>query len=52
MAARLAGDLAGVESPAAAAFSGWAAAHGATRTPALEKAWQAFADARAFWTRD
>jgi inorganic triphosphatase YgiF len=51
VAARLAGELAGAASPAAAAFSGWAAAQGAARSAALEKAWQAFADAKPFWSR-
>ena len=52
VAARLAGELAGATSPAAAAFSGWAAAQGLARSAALDNAWDAFARAAPFWTRD
>ncbi len=52
VAARLAAELAGATSPAAAAFSGWAAAQGAERSPALDNAWNAFARAKPFWSRD
>ena len=48
-AARLAAELAGPQSPAAAAFSGWAAARGAERGDALAAAWGGFAKARPFW---
>ena len=52
VAARLAGELAGADSAAAAAFSGWAAAQGNARGEALGVAWQAFARTLPFWTRD
>ena len=52
VAAQLAGELAGPESPAAAAFSGWAAAQGNARSAALDAAWAAFARATPFWPRD
>jgi inorganic triphosphatase YgiF len=52
VAVRLASELAGAASPAAAAFSGWAAAQGAARSAALEEAWQTFARAKTFWTRN
>ncbi len=52
VAARLAGELAGAASPAAAAFSGWAAAQGNARSAALDTAWTTFARAKPFWTRD
>jgi CHAD domain-containing protein len=52
VAAQLAGELAGAASPAAAAFSGWAAAQGNARSAALEAAWAAFARATPFWSRD
>jgi triphosphatase len=52
VAARLAGELAGAASPAAAAFSGWAAAQGSARTAALDAAWVSFARARPFWARE
>lgn len=52
VAARLAGELAGAQSPAAAAFSGWAIARGAERTDALTAAWGGFARARPFWSAD
>ena len=51
MAAQLAGELAGTASPAAAAFSGWAAAQGSARSAALGAAWAAFARAVPFWSR-
>ncbi len=51
VAVRLAAELAGDTSPAAAAFGGWAAAHGAARSADLEQAWRAFADARPFWIK-
>ncbi|MFO1396852.1 MAG: CYTH and CHAD domain-containing protein [Burkholderiales bacterium] len=50
VAARLASELAGPQSPAAAAFAGWAAAQGNERATALADAWQRFVDARPFWT--
>ena len=52
VAVELAGELAGATSPAAAAFNGWAAAQANARSDALDAAWQAFARARPFWTRD
>jgi len=52
VAVQLAGELAGATSPAAAAFSGWAAAQASTRGDALDASWRAFARARPFWTRD
>jgi CHAD domain-containing protein len=51
VAARLAGDLAGADAPAAAAFSGWAAALGAARAAALDEAWEAFSRIRPFWAK-
>jgi CHAD domain-containing protein len=51
-AARLAGELAGTASTTAAAFSGWAAAHGSARSAALDAAWASFAHAKPFWPRD
>ncbi len=51
VAARLAASLAGAQSPAAAAFAGWAAALGAERSDALLRAWDAFARVRPFWAR-
>lgn len=50
VAARLAGELAGAQAPAAAAFSGWAIARGAERADALAAASAGFAKARPFWT--
>ena len=41
----------GADAPAAAAFSGWAAALGSARAAALDKTWQAFSDARPFWAK-
>lgn len=52
VAAQLAGELAGAQSPAAAAFAGWAAARAVERTGALAAAWAGFAKARTFWSRD
>jgi triphosphatase len=52
VAAQLAGELAGAASPAAAAFSGWAAAQGNARSAALDAAWAAFARSMPFWSRD
>ncbi len=49
VAAHLAGEVTGAQSPAAAAFEGWAAARGASRSEALTQAWQRFAKARPFW---
>jgi triphosphatase len=49
VAARLAADLTAPQSPAAAAFGGWAAARGATRSGALADAWLRFTKARPFW---
>ncbi|MEO8346341.1 MAG: CYTH and CHAD domain-containing protein [Betaproteobacteria bacterium] len=51
VAVQLAGELAGAASPAAAAFSGWAAAQGSSRSSALCAAWDGFSHARAFWPR-
>ena len=51
VAAQLAGELAGPDAPAAAAFSGWAAALGSARAAALDKTWQAFSAARPFWSK-
>lgn len=51
VAAQLAGELAGAESPAAAAFSGWAAAQGSARSASLTAAWEGFARAKPFWPR-
>jgi len=51
VAASLAASLAGPQSPAAAAFAGWAAARGAARADALTEAWTAFANVRPFWAR-
>lgn len=50
VAARIAAELAGARSPAAAAFAGWAAARGSERADALADAWQRFVAARPFWT--
>jgi CHAD domain-containing protein len=50
VAARVAAELAGPQSPAAAAFEGWAAARGATRSDALTEAWTRFTKARLFWS--
>jgi triphosphatase len=52
VAAQLAAELAGADSPAAAAFSGWAAAQGSTRAEALDAAWRAFARVKPFWPRN
>jgi triphosphatase len=52
VAAALAAELAGAASPAAAAFNGWAAAQASTRSDALDAAWDSFARAQPFWTRD
>ena len=51
VAARLAAELTAAHSPAAAAFGGWAAARGATRSDALAEAWLRFTKARPFWSR-
>ncbi|MFO1312665.1 MAG: CHAD domain-containing protein [Burkholderiales bacterium] len=51
IAARLAAEIAGPHSPAAAAFEGWAAARGASRADALGDAWSRFAKARPFWPK-
>jgi inorganic triphosphatase YgiF len=51
VAAQLAGELAGPDAPAAAAFSGWAAALGSARAAALDKTWQAFSAVRPFWAK-
>jgi CHAD domain-containing protein len=50
VAARLAAQIAGPQSPAAAALEGWAAAQGASRSEALADAWAKFAKARPFWS--
>jgi inorganic triphosphatase YgiF len=52
VAARLAGEFAGPQSPAAAAFSGWAAARGAARSDALATVWTRFTKTRPFWSRN
>jgi CHAD domain-containing protein len=52
VAARLAGEIAGAASPAAAAFSGWTAAQDAARSTSLDEAWEAFARAKPFWSRN
>jgi len=52
VAARIAADLAGADSPTAAAFGGWAAAHSSARSEALGAAWATFARAQPFWSRD
>ena len=51
VAARLAAELAGEQSPAAAAFSGWAAARGVARADALAAAWESFIETDVFWSR-
>ncbi|MEO8507524.1 MAG: CYTH and CHAD domain-containing protein [Betaproteobacteria bacterium] len=51
VAARLAGYLAGPQSPAAAAFGGWAAARGVERGQALADAWSGFTKVRPFWSQ-
>ena len=51
VAARLAGELAGAQSPAAAAFSGWAAARATARSEALATVWTRFTKTRPFWSR-
>ena len=52
VAARLAAEITGAQSPAAAAFEGFAAARGASRSDALAESWQRFTKARPFWSRD
>ena len=52
VAARIAGLVMGAQSPAAAAFEGWAAASGASRGEALAEAWSRFVKARPFWSHD
>ena len=52
VAARLAGEFAGPQSPAAAAFIGWAAARGAARSDALATVWTRFTKTRPFWSRN
>ena len=51
VAVRLAGEIAGTEAAATAAFSGAAAAAGAAREESLTQAWKAFADVVPFWPR-
>jgi triphosphatase len=51
VAAQLASELAGADSPAAAAFGGWAAARSSARSAALDAAWAAFERVRPFWSR-
>jgi triphosphatase len=51
VAAHLATEITGPQSPAAAAFEGWAAARGASRSEALSDAWAKFMKARPFWSR-
>jgi inorganic triphosphatase YgiF len=48
--ARVAAQIAGPQSPPAAALEGWAAARGASRAEALAEAWAKFAKARPFWS--
>jgi inorganic triphosphatase YgiF len=50
VAARIAAQIDGPQSPAAAALEGWAAAQGASRSEALAGAWAKFAKARPFWS--
>jgi CHAD domain-containing protein len=50
VAARIAAQVMGAQSPAAAAFEGWAAARGADRSHALEESWTRFVKARPFWS--
>ena len=50
VAARVAAQITGPQSPAAAAFEGWAAARGAARAEALADAWARFVKARPFWS--
>jgi CHAD domain-containing protein len=50
VAARIAAEITGPQSPAAAAFEGWAAARGASRSDALADAWTKFVKARPFWS--
>ena len=52
VAARIAAQVMGAQSPAAAAFEGWAAASGATRADALTESWTRFVKARPFWSHD
>jgi inorganic triphosphatase YgiF len=49
VAARVAAEITGPQSAAAAAFEGWAAARGASRSEALADAWAKFVKARPFW---
>ena len=51
VAARVAAEITGPQSPAAAAFEGWAAARGASRGEALSGSWAKFAKARPFWSQ-
>ncbi|MEO8751928.1 MAG: CYTH and CHAD domain-containing protein [Casimicrobiaceae bacterium] len=51
VAARLAGELAGPQAPAASAFSGWAAARAAARSEGLASVWLKFIKTRPFWSR-
>ncbi len=50
VATRLAGELAGNDSPAAAAFAGWSAATAHARDETLADAWSKFSKARPFWS--
>lgn len=50
VAARVAAEITGPQSPAAAAFEGWAAARGVSRGEALSEAWTRFVKARPFWS--
>ncbi len=52
VAARVAAEITGPHSAAAAAFEGWAAARSASRGEALSQAWARFVKARPFWTRN
>jgi CHAD domain-containing protein len=51
VAERVAAELTGAKSTAAAAFAGWAAARGTTRGDALAEAWLRFTKTRTFWSR-
>ena len=51
VASRVAGVLAGPTAPAAAAIEAWSAAHVASGSARVDKAWERHAAARPFWTR-
>ncbi|MCC7326209.1 MAG: CYTH and CHAD domain-containing protein [Burkholderiales bacterium] len=50
VAARIAGEIAGAQSPPAAAFGGWAAARGVERGEIMADAWRRFSKAQPFWS--